>query len=74
MTEIFGESHPDIVGNEYLVIGTVETKVWREGMTEPLKIENILDHTADIQDHLVLHYERRGWAPPDHEKPETNRR
>ena len=74
MTEIFSESHPDVVGNEYLVIGTVETKVWREGMIEPLKIEEILEHTSDIKDHLVLHYERRGWAPPELETPGTHRR
>jgi len=74
MTEIFSESHPDVVGNEYLVIGTVETKVWRDGMIEPLKIEEILEHTADIRDHLVLHYERRGWAPPDQEQLERIRK
>ncbi|MGO9018266.1 MAG: hypothetical protein ACLQVJ_07935 [Syntrophobacteraceae bacterium] len=74
MTEIFSESHPDVVENEYLVIGTVETKVWREGMIESLKMDEILEHTSDIKDHLVLHYEHRGWAPPDHEKPGTLRK
>jgi hypothetical protein len=67
MTEIFSESHPEIIGNDYFVVGTVETKVWREGMVEPLKIEKLLEHTADIKDRMVLHYEQRGWAPPDRE-------
>ena len=70
MTEIFSESHPDVVGNEYFVVGTVETKVWRKGMVEPLKIEKLLEHTADIKDRMVLHYEPRGWVPPDQETPE----
>ena len=65
MTEIFSESHPEIIGNDYFVVGTVETKIWREGMGEPMKIEKLLDHTADIKDRMVLHYQQRGWAPPD---------
>jgi hypothetical protein len=43
-------------------------------MIDPLKIEEILEHTSDIKDDLVLHYERRGWAPPDQETPGTHRR
>jgi hypothetical protein len=67
MTETFSESYSEIIGNDYFVVGTVEAKVWREGMVEPLKIEKLLDHTADIKDRMVLHYEQRGWAPPDRE-------
>ena len=74
MTEIFSESYPGVVGNEYLVIGTVETKAWREGMSKRLKIEEILEHTSDIRNHLVLHYERIGWGPPDQEAPGTHRK
>jgi hypothetical protein len=43
-------------------------------MIDPLKIEEILEHTSDIKDDLVLHYERRGWAPPDQETPGKVRR
>ena len=74
MTEAFSESYPEIIGNDYFVVGTVETKVWREGMVEPLKIEKLLEHTADIKDRMVLHYEQRGWAPPGQEAPGTHRK
>jgi len=74
MTEIFAESHPEVLGNDYFVVGTVETKVWREGMVKPLKIEKLLEHTADIKDRMVLHYEQRGWGPPDRESPDAHRR
>src|SRR5208283_2519256 len=67
MVEIFSESHPDVTGNFYLVIGTVERKVWQEGMIEPLTMEEIRYHTADIKEYLVLKYEPGGWAPPDRE-------
>jgi len=65
LTEIFSESYPAVIGNEYQVIGTVETKTWREGMIEPSTIEFILEHTADIKEYLTLRYEPRGWLPPD---------
>jgi hypothetical protein len=52
MTEIFSESHPEVIGNEYQIIGTVETKTWREGMIEPSTIAAILEHTSDINGSL----------------------
>lgn len=74
LTEIFSESHPDIVGNQYLVIGTVEKKAWQKGMAEPLTMEKIWDHTADIKEYLVLKYEPGGWLPPDPEAPRPPRK
>jgi hypothetical protein len=74
LTEIFSESHPDVVGNQYLVIGTVEKKAWQKGMTEPLTMEKMWEHTADIKEHLVLQYEPGGWVPPDRETQGTPRK
>ncbi len=74
MTEIFSESHPEIVGNEYFVIGTVEKKEWRKGMKDPMKLEDIWEHTADIKEYMTLGYEPGGWRPPDPESPGTQRK
>src|SRR5208283_1969459 len=38
LTEIFSESHHEVVGNEYFVIGTVDKKVWQESLDEPMKL------------------------------------
>jgi len=48
----------------YLVLGTVERKVWRKGLTgsgNPL--DEVLEHTADFKKHFDLHYEPGGWYP-----------
>ncbi len=74
MAEIFSESHPDVVGNWYLVIGTVEKKAWQVGMIEPMTMQEIRNYTADIKEYLVLEYEPGGWAPPDREAPGTHGR
>jgi len=65
MAEVFSESNPDVIRNQYFVIGTVEKKAWQEGMIAPMKLEDIRDRTADIKEYLVLGYEPGGWLPPD---------
>ena len=74
MAEIFSDSYPAVVGNRYLVMGTVEKRAWQEGMIEPLKIEGIWEHTADIKEYLFPGYEPGGWVPPDSEAPEKSRK
>jgi hypothetical protein len=52
-------------------MGTVEKRTWQEGMIEPLKIEGIWEHTADIKEYLFPGYEPGGWVPPDSEAPKS---
>ncbi len=74
LTEIFSEPYPDIVGNEYLVVGTMEKKVWQEGMIQPMELQDIWDHTADIKKYLSLRYEPGGRLPPDPNAPAESRK
>ncbi len=74
MTEIFSESHPEVVGNEYFVIGTVDKKAWQESLDEPMKPEDIWIHTADIKKRMTLGYEPGGWGPSDSGTPKTLRK
>ncbi|MGA2938502.1 MAG: hypothetical protein ABSF52_15580 [Syntrophobacteraceae bacterium] len=64
MAEIFSGPYPDVVGNEYLVIGVVEQKVWKRGLVEPLRIEELIENTSDFKEHLVLRCDPGGWVPP----------
>lgn len=61
---------PKAIGNEYMVLGTIEKKVWREGLRgkEQLLTE-ILKHTADFKEYYDLEYEPGGWYPADEEPP-----
>lgn len=55
---------PGVIGNKYIVLGTVERKFWQRGMQgSDHQLEEALNHTADFK--LVLDYKVRpgGWYP-----------
>jgi hypothetical protein len=55
---------PEVIGNDYLVLGTVDKKLWRlvlEGSN--IGLEEVLGHTADLKRYLELHVEPGGWYP-----------
>jgi lipoate synthase len=52
LTQHFAESAPEVVGNDYLVVGTVEREDWRRGLAEPLTNAEMLAAIHDFKDHL----------------------
>jgi hypothetical protein len=51
-------------GDDYLVVGTVERKVWLKGLEgSGTAMAEILEHTADFKKYFDLHYEPGGWFP-----------
>ncbi len=42
LTELFRRSDPTVIGNAYLIFGTVEKRVWREGVAQPKGIAELL--------------------------------
>lgn len=65
LAALFEQHDPDIIGNDYTVMGTVERKVWREGIKQPKSIEEILEHLHDFKEVRTLEYEPPGWYPAD---------
>ncbi len=61
----FEKRQPETIGNEYLVLGTLESSSWRKRDKEPLVIENVLNHVHDFKERLEVHYTPGGWAPAD---------
>jgi hypothetical protein len=59
----FEQTRPDVIGNDYLVLGTVERKTWREGMEQPKTLDELLVHTADFKEYLEIEYQPGGWFP-----------
>ena len=49
LTQLFVEIAPEVVGNDYLVVGTVERKPWRRGMTDPLSSDAMRDALHDFK-------------------------
>lgn len=50
MTALFEEHASDVIGNDYLVLGTVERKAWREGMKQSKSIPEMLEHLHDFKE------------------------
>ena len=60
----FERLDPELIGNPYLVLGTVETKTWKRGVKgDPGTLEEVLQHTADFDRVLTLQVDPGGWRP-----------
>ena len=62
----FEKRAPDIIGNEYLVMGTVDKTTWREQQKEPIPIGELLEYVHGFKEYLKLAYSPAGWYPKDH--------
>jgi hypothetical protein len=70
LTALFSQQAPDVIGNEYLAIGTVEKSVWREGLKQQQAINNFLPHTSDFATHYEeLQITRAGYYQIDRKPP-----
>jgi hypothetical protein len=70
LTDLFRQSDPHVIGNNYLIIGTVEKQVWREGLAQPKAIDETLPHASDFATYYQeLRVTRPGWYKADQEPP-----
>ena len=50
MAQSFSRLAPEIIENDYLVLGTMEKKVWLQGVKgDSQRFEEILEHIADFK-------------------------
>jgi hypothetical protein len=55
---------PEVIGNPYYVIGTVDKKHWKASLEAGgMKMDELLDNAADFRDVLNFHFTPGGWAP-----------
>lgn len=48
---------------DYLVLGTVDSKVWRRGLTGGVSFAELLRNMADFRRHMQIEQIGRGWEP-----------
>ena len=48
---------------QYLVLGTVDLRVWRMGLAGGLSVDELLQHMADFSGYMQIDYTGRGWQP-----------
>lgn len=67
LAQTFSQLAPEMIGNEYLVLGTIEKKVWQQGLGgQGQPMEEILKHAARFKHYYGLEYKPAGWYPADH--------
>jgi hypothetical protein len=70
LTELFRQRGPTVIGNKYLIIGTVEKGTWREGLAEPKAFDDVLRHASDFAEYYHdLRVTRPGWYKAEQEPP-----
>lgn len=66
LADKFATLAPEVIGNEYMVLGTVEKKVWQRGLQgSGTGLDEVLKHTSDFKKVLDLKVEPGGWYPAE---------
>lgn len=52
LAALFERQAPSVIGNKYLVAGTVERGPWRRGLTQPLTPPETIAALHDFRDHV----------------------
>lgn len=66
LAQSFSRFAPEVVGNEYMVLGTIEKRVWQAGVKgSETGFEEVLKHMADFKKVYDLEYDPGGWYPAD---------
>ncbi len=52
LAAFFAEHHPEVIGNDYLVIGTLDRPDWQRGTQSPLPIRELVECLHDFRDVL----------------------
>lgn len=65
LAAMFQQRDPSVIGNDYLVMGTVDQRAWREGLRQPKLIAEMLPFAADFKGYRTIHQEPGGWFPAD---------
>ncbi len=69
--QLFDRYDPSAIGNDYLVLGTVERQAWRESMQQPKGIPEMLEHLHDFKEVRSIEVQPAGWYPD--EKPQDRK-
>lgn len=62
LVAVFQERNPEMIGNDYLVLGTVDRPVWQRGTRGDLTPQEMLDNLHDFKDYWKFEPGPR-WGP-----------
>ncbi len=58
MATTFSTVSPEIIGNTYEVLGTIDRSEWKRGLQDQLLVEELIEHLHDFNE--VVTYKRVG--------------
>jgi hypothetical protein len=61
LASFFTEQKPEVVGNDYLVVGTLEKAAWKRGTQQPLTMQEMLGALHDFKE-VVTFKVTGGWV------------
>lgn len=65
---------PEIIGNDYFVLGTMERKDWKKGLQEKVYSKDAIDHTHLFKNIWSFEVEHGGWVyDPKQDKLNTKK-
>jgi hypothetical protein len=74
LAHAFGKVAPEVIGSEYLVVGTVDQQTWKAGLSGGgPKLDEMLQHMADFAHVLKLEMDPGGWRPAEPPKARRSR-
>jgi hypothetical protein len=65
LAQLFDRYDPSAIGNDYLVLGTVERQAWHVGMKQPKDIPDMLEHLHDFKEVRRIEVQPGGWYPDE---------
>ena len=64
LSHFFGQYCPGLVGNDYMVLGTVRLKAWKAGLAgKQCTLDQTLEHVSDFKKVFKLEVDYGGWFP-----------
>jgi len=74
LTEMFLKINPEVIGNYYLIFGTVEKKGWRENMKHPKQLNEMRQYIHEFKSYQNIRMTIGGWflegkSPPEMKLP-----
>jgi hypothetical protein len=65
LAHVFAIRQPKVIGNEYLVIGTIDTKLAKAGLSgQAMQLDQVVAHLSDFNRCKNLAYDPGGWRLP----------
>ncbi len=65
LAAMFSQRDPSVIGNNYLMIGTVERKAWREGVKQPEMADEMRAFMHDFKEYRKVTVEPARRVPSD---------